>query len=241
MSSNLEGKPSSATKGVGWLAPFRDTFLTDLGKLGYAAKTLGDYQRAIDGFCAQVEARGLDAEEIGSELPAGQEWKGCIARVIEHLIDAGVMAPPSPAAPPAPGSLDELSLAYGDCLRRQRGLSVKTISIRQSVLRRLLTFRFGTAPGDLNAITRADIVSFLDSPETAAGGAGLDYKATCLRSVFGFLFATGRIQHDLALCVPRIARRGPGSLTRHLEPDKIRRLPKRASRVRTSFPRSCSI
>ena len=85
------------------------------------------YRRAIDGFCSQVEARRLDAGEIGIELPAGQERKGCIARFIEHLIDAGVMAPPSPAAPPAPGSLEDLSLAYGDWLRHQRGLSPKTV------------------------------------------------------------------------------------------------------------------
>ena len=134
-------------------------------------------------------------------------------------------APPSPAAPPAPGSLDELNLAYCDWLRRQRGLSAKTISTRQGVLRRFLTFCFGTAPGDLNTIARDDIVSFLDSPETATGRAGLDYKATCLRSVFGFLFATGRIQHNLALCVPRVAKRGSGSLTRHLEPDEIGPIP----------------
>ena len=43
VSSNLEGQQSSATKGVGWLAPHRDTFLTELGRLGYAAKTIGDY------------------------------------------------------------------------------------------------------------------------------------------------------------------------------------------------------
>ena len=170
MSSILDRERPSASKGVGWLAPYRDTFLTELGQLGYAARTIGYYQRAIDGFCAQVEARGLDAGEIGSELPAGRERKGYIARFIEHLIDAGVMAPPSPAAPPAPGSLDELSLAYCDWLRRKRGLSAKTISIRRSVLRRFLTFRFGTAPGDLNTIARDDIVSFLDSPDTATGG-----------------------------------------------------------------------
>ena len=149
MSSHHE---PSVSKGPGWLAPHRNTFLTELGQLGYAARTIGHYQRAIDEFCAQVEARGL----ISSELSAGRERKGYIARFIEHLIDAGVMAPPSPAAPPAPGSLDELSLAYCDWLRRQRGLSAKTISIRRSVLRRFLTFRFGTAPGDLNSIARDD-------------------------------------------------------------------------------------
>ena len=169
-------------------------------------KTIGDCQRAIDEFCAQIEARGLDAGEIGIELPAGQARKGCIARFIEHLIDAGVMAPPSPSLPPAPGSLDELSQAYGDWLHHHRGLSAKTISTRQGVLRRFLTFRFGTAPGDLNAIARDDIVAFLDSPDTATGTVGVDYKAMCLRSLFGFLFATGRIRHDLALSVPRVAR-----------------------------------
>jgi len=134
------------------------------------------------------------------------------------------MAPPSPAVSPAPGSLDELSQAYGDWLHHHRGLSAKTISIRQSVLRRFLTFRFGTAPGDLNTIARDDIMAFLDSPDTATGRVGVDYKAICLRRLFGFLFATGRIRHDLALSVPRVARRGSGSLTRHLQTDEIRRL-----------------
>ena len=177
--------------GRGREARYRDTFLTELGRLGYAAKTIGDYQRAIDGFCAQVEARGFDAGEIGIELPAGQERKGCIARFTEHLIDAGVMAPPSPAVSPAPGSFDELSQAYGDWLHHHRGLSAKTISIRQSVLRGFLTFRFGTTPGDLNTIARGDIAAFLDSPDTATGTArtmGIDvarYKLTA------FVLGTG--------------------------------------------------
>ena len=73
MSSHHE---PSVSKGLGWLAPHRDTFLTELGQLGYAARTIGHYQRAIDEFCAQVEARGLDAGEIGSELPVGRDRKG---------------------------------------------------------------------------------------------------------------------------------------------------------------------
>ena len=43
MSSILDRKRPSATKGVGWLAPHRDTFLTQLGRLGYAAKTIRHY------------------------------------------------------------------------------------------------------------------------------------------------------------------------------------------------------
>ena len=114
VSSILDRKRPSASKSVGWLAPYRDTFLTELRQLGYAARTIGHYQRAIDEFCAQVEVRGLDAGEIGNELPAGQERKGYIARFVEHLIDAGVMAPLPPSVPPARGSLDELNLEYAD-------------------------------------------------------------------------------------------------------------------------------
>ena len=207
-----------------WLASHRDTFLTELGRLGYAAKTIGDYRRAIDGFCLQVEARGLSAGEIGTELAAAQERKAHIKRFVAHLIDVGAMPPPSPAAPPAQGPHDALICAYGNWLRYQCGLSPKTISIRRGVLKRFLTFRFGIAPVDLNAITRDDIFAFLDAPEATAGRKGLDYKATCLRSLFGFLFATGRIRSDLSLSVPRIAKSHSGALTRHLEPEDIRRL-----------------
>ena len=53
MSSHHE---PSVSKGAGWLAPHRDTFLTELGRLGYAARTIGYYKRAINEFCAQVES-----------------------------------------------------------------------------------------------------------------------------------------------------------------------------------------
>ena len=45
-----------------------------------------------------------------------------------------------------------------------------------------------------------------------------------MRSIFGFLFATGRIQHDLARCVPRVAKLRSGTLMRHLQTEDIRRL-----------------
>ena len=141
MSSNLVHEPSSAPRGSGWLAPHGDTFLAELGGLGYAARTIGYYQSAIDGFCALVDARGLGAGEIGTEFAesrnglrgkglthAARERPRCITRFIEHLIDAGAMAPPSPAALPEPGSLAELSVAYGDWLRHQRGLSPSTVA-----------------------------------------------------------------------------------------------------------------
>ena len=58
MSSILDHEPSSVPKSAGWLAPYRDSFLTELGRFGYAARTIGNFQRAIDGFCAQFGSSG---------------------------------------------------------------------------------------------------------------------------------------------------------------------------------------
>ena len=143
---SLHHEPSPAPKGSGWLASYRDSFLTELAEFGYAARTINNYQSAIDGFCARIEARGLNVGEIGTELAATQERKEYIKRFVAHLIDAGVMPAASPTAPPALGPLDGLSLAYGDWLHHQQGLSPKTISIRQRVLKRFLTFRFDCCP-----------------------------------------------------------------------------------------------
>ncbi|MCY4646304.1 MAG: site-specific integrase [Gammaproteobacteria bacterium] len=224
MSSSLNRETSSAPGGPGLLTPHRDAFLAELRSLGYAARTVGNYRCAVDWFCARVHARDPASVDIDVELAATRQRKRLIARFIGHLIDAGVAPPPPRSAPPEPGPLDELSLAYGDWLRRQRGLAPKTVSIRQNVLRRFLTLRFDTEPGDLNAITRDDVVAFLDSPNPATGRTGADYKAMCLRSLFGFLFATGRIRRDLTSCVPRVSKPRAGALARHLEPGEVRRL-----------------
>ena len=48
-------EPFSAPKGSGWLPPYRDMFLTELSRLGYAANAIGNCQRAIDEFCRQVD------------------------------------------------------------------------------------------------------------------------------------------------------------------------------------------
>ncbi len=224
MSSSLNRETSSAPGGPGRLAPHRDAFLAELRSLGYAAKTVDDYRCAVDWFCARVHDRDPASVDVCVELAVTRQRERLIARFIGHLIDAGVAAAPRQTAPREPGPLDELSLAYGDWLRRQRGLAPKTVSIRQNVLRRFLTFRFGTQPGDLNAITRDDVAAFLDSPDPATGRTNRVYKAMCLRSMFGFLFATGSIRRDLRSCVPRVSGPRAGALARHLEPGEVRRL-----------------
>jgi integrase/recombinase XerD len=60
----------------------------------------------------------------------------------------------------------ELRLDYETYLRRQRGLSERTIFHSWRIVDRFLEFRFGKENGELSRITTTDIVRFLQPPTT---------------------------------------------------------------------------
>ena len=221
-----------------WLLALRNGFLASLVSLGLKITTVKNYARAIDWLCVEAGHRGLilpdgvdeaKFRQIRDPLPARlsdysrQLWTYALDRFIAHLVNEGAIAAvPQPA--PVPTALDTLCADYGTWLRTQRGSAPSTVKARQGKLRSFLTFRFGNAaPGDLNAITRANIVAWLE----ATGGTGLGgarSKAHSLRSLFRFLFTTGRIDQNLALCVPSIAGPRSPAPARHLSQEEVERV-----------------
>ena len=238
MSLSIQHEQSGEGAGVAWLEPHRDAYLAELGRQNYAARTIARHKCAIAAFVGQTELRGVGARDIDEavlaklrgaipELRSVSEQRhrqGCIARFIEHLADAGAIDPLPLPLPPAPESVDELSAAYGDWLRHQQGLGKSTIRQRQAFLRRFVTFRYGAVPGDLDSITPEDVQAFLDLPSKAKGGSAAGYRATPLRSLFRFLFVTGRTQRNLVLSVPRLATPRSRGLSRHLPAEAVRQL-----------------
>lgn len=236
MSSN-EHRQHTAVGIAGCLAPHRDVFLDGLGKHGYAPRTIRYYSRVTGFFCAQVELRGLDAKALDEsalaelrtavpgEMTARQQsrWGACVGRFIDHLVDAGVLAAPPPAAAPTPGSLDHLSMEYADWLRHQRGLSEATIARHQAFLKRFIGFRFGAKPGNFNDITADDILAFLAQPARTHSGRVASLP-TQLRCLCKFLFWSGKTRRNLALSIPRSARSDSSALPCHLTPDEIQQL-----------------
>ena len=91
-------------------------------------------------------------------------------------------------------------------------------------MERFLAFRFGDKLGDLNAITPDDIVAFLC--KLKAGSKPRRYKAlpSHLRSLFKFLFWSGKTRRNLANSLPRVAQTNADHLPRYLKPEEIRRL-----------------
>ena len=236
MSSN-DHRIRTAVAGAGWLAPHRDVFVEGLGKHGYAPSTIRYYRCAIDTFCAEIDIRGLGAEalewpvlaELGNTVPGEMtskersRWRSCVRRFLDHLVDAGVLAPPPPVAPPKLGSVDHLNVEYADWLRHQRGLCESTIERHQAFLKRFMTFRFGATPGNLNDIAPDDILAFVAQPAPTRSCRVVSWP-THLRSLFRFLFWSGKTRRNLALSIPRSARSDSPDLPCHLASDEIRRL-----------------
>lgn len=234
---NIDHEESVAPDGTGWLVPHRENHLNELHRLGYAVGTIIKHKRAVDLFIAQADLRAVDASDIDEavlaelrdavpELRSAAEQRYrqvCIARFVAWLASIGVIDPPPLPPPPAPGSLEHLSAAYGDWMRQQQGLGQSTIKERQAFLRRFIAFRFGAVPGDLNDITPGDIRGFLDLPVARRGRSGGGWRAIRLRSLFRFLFATGRTRMNLAFCVPRVAA-PPSRVSRHVPSGEVRQL-----------------
>ena len=234
--SKIEQPPMPG--GTGWLLPHRHAYMGELDKLGYAAHTINTHAAAVNAFIGQVDLRQVGAGQIDASVLAElrdavpklrpideqrrRQW--CIARFISWLASAGVIDPLMPPPPPAPGSLEYLTAAYGDWMRQQQGLGEGTIEVRKTALRRFITFRFGAVPGDLDDITVDDIKEFLDLPPARKGrGPGVVTRASHLRHFLRFLYATGRTRLNLALLVPRVTKRA-SRLSRHLSPREIRLL-----------------
>ena len=219
MSSKTDHDAAARSAG-GWLTPFRVSFLTGLNRQGYAPATIRAYEWSIIRLQAEIGARGLGAGDMDAGIlkevgDAALARFSTVSRRIRdaqlrsfavHLAAEGAIAAPPPVSEPSPGRLGRLCQAYGDWLRRHRGLGPSAIRYRQWFLKRFLTFRFGAEPGDLDSIGADDIRAFLALPPgRPSTGPGLACRASGLRCLFRFMFATGLTRADLELCVPKVA------------------------------------
>lgn len=113
---------------------------------------------------------------------------------------------------------------YESYLRRQRGLSERTIFHSWRYADRFLTYRFGAQCGDPSQIRPADIVGFLQHL-TGRGKPFRDKSAAPhLRNFCRYLFRAGKTSTNLALGIPRVAQRYAARLPRHLTPEQVETL-----------------
>jgi len=119
------------------------------------------------------------------------------------------------------GHVAELRHDYEDYLRRQRGLSERTIGHCWRFADRFLVFRFGEGDVELGAITAVDIVGFLQKLTAREAPFRDKTPPTHLRNFLQYLFRRGLTPTNLALGVPSVAQRYGVRLPRHLSPEQV--------------------
>jgi site-specific recombinase XerD len=213
----------------------RSEFLKRVEEQGYSAWALRQFERTADRFIVEAERLGLSqlvvtgqsVEGMSDEVldSASEGTRRCAAhhrsRFIDYLVEVGVarrcVATPLPETP-----RERLRREYQAYLRLQRGVSDSTAYHCVRFCERFLSFRFGEGLGDLNQVTPDDVVAFL--VELGERASRDKTPPTHLRSLFQFLFWSGKTVKNLADGVPRVARPQPQNLPRYLPPTEVQRL-----------------
>lgn len=231
--SSLSNQNLENVDAAQWLDAHRRRFLHGLSQQGFARESLWRCERAISHFGTVIANRDIDGGQLGpkqitrlrtraleSAKPTLRNWmKFYLDRFIDDLVDAGVARRPVPKSQ-VMTALDRLGKEYEAYLRHQRGVSESTIYHYLHLFKRFMAFRFGERLGNLNDIKPDDIVTFLRELMQRR-----DKKPpTLLRSLFRFLFWSGKTRRDLTVCVPRVRHSRQSNLPRHLKPETIERL-----------------
>jgi integrase/recombinase XerD len=198
----------------------------------YSAATLLKYSQCINALSRQMNTLNVDLKDLDDnravDLIAQLEPlayrsthnKFIVRSFIRFLTTLGVVKSP-PEAAPADTVLGRLKRDYEEYLRRQRGLSERTIFQSWRCADRFLAFRFGKEIGDLSEIRAIDIAGFLQQVTTRRSPFRDKTLSSHLRNFLRYLFKAGQTTTNLALGTPSVAQRYGRRLPRHLTAEQV--------------------
>lgn len=210
-------------------------FLQELLDQDYAADTIKRYRQGIEVLAGAMHEAGVRLPELDETLAeelVRQARRGTrhstysvstVRRFVRFLRENGTGKPlPPPTAKEV--ARTALKRDYETYLRRQRGLSERTIYHCWRHADRFLAFRFGDEVGDLSQIGSADVAAYLQH----LTGRTTPYrdKSVCthLRSFFRYLFKAGRTPANLAQGILGVPQRYDARLPRHLTCEEVEKL-----------------
>jgi site-specific recombinase XerD len=209
--------------------PYLDSFAASFAAANYTARTIKAYRqlarklgRLMDGAGIEPSALTPDvADQLArTELPGPANklrFHHFARRFAEHLIDIAV-AQPVPLTE-AQATRVKLLADFETYLEKQRGLSPRTIYHTLRFANRFLDHRFGNAMINPGSLRPADAIGFI---EHVLSGVRRDKTVvTHVRIFLQYLFGCGATTTNLALSVPKTAKRWGARLPRHLMPDGV--------------------
>jgi integrase/recombinase XerD len=206
-------------------------FIDDMVRLDHAESTVKLYLSCINDIAKAMDATGIaacDLDEIRAiELVAGMDWiqsrqtyaRFMLKRFVHFLSERGVTRE-RPALSPKEAARLELRGAYEDYLRRQRGLSERTIIDSWRFAEQFLDFCFPDDFDEPGKISARDIASFLQARVVQRAPRDKTVPSH-LRNFFRYLFKAGKTATNLANAVPRVAQRFGTRLPRHLSLEQV--------------------
>jgi integrase/recombinase XerD len=208
-----------------YLAAFEQTYAAE----NYQDRTIVAYRRLTRKFGAVLDEADIApssvtldrVEPLTRDLP--RERKNTIRldtiarRFVQHLVDIGVAQP----VPLTEAAIARAALLaeFETYLVKQRGLSPRTIYHTLRFAHRLLDYRFGDVAIDPGRLRPADVIGFIE--HVLAGARSDKTVATHVRIFLQYLFACGTTATNLALSIPKTAKRWAARLPRHLSPDGV--------------------
>jgi len=216
-----------------YLERLLDGYRAELERVNYSKATIEEYQGAVRRLWQIMRARGVRVVDLTPNLAGDlvrheptrvgrRPYAVTIARRFAGFLAARGVAKPSIAPTARELARAELRREYEDYLRRQRGLSDRTIADCWRFADRFLTYRFGEADTAFSAITPRDVAAFLHGLYSRKAPYRDKTPPTHLRNFFQYLFKRGLTQGNLALCVLSVAQQPyDARLPRHLTPAQV--------------------
>jgi site-specific recombinase XerD len=147
--------------------------------------------------------------------------RAALKRLLSVLRAAGTIVP---AALPPISSQEQIFVAFGDYLMRERGLASKTIIHHLPFIRRFLREVCPAGASDLGKISQEDVTRYIE--RHARDWSPASGKAMCwsLRAFLRYLYHRGLNPLALAGCVPSIRRWKLASLPTYLSAAQVQKV-----------------
>jgi site-specific recombinase XerD len=206
-------------------------FVDEMVEHDHAESTVKIYLSCVNDVAKAMHAAGIAASDLDEaraiELVAAMGWiksretyaRFMMKRFVRFLAERGA-ARERPALSPKEAARLEMRVAYEDYLRRQRGLSERTIIDSWRFAEQILDFRFPDGADDLGNLSAGDIARFLQARVIQRAPRDKTVPSH-LRNFFRYLFKTGETVTNLANAVPRVAQRFGTRLPRHLSLEQV--------------------
>ena len=211
------------------LDPYVDSFMQSFAVANYTAGTIRTYRCLARKLGRLMDVDGIEpsaltpalADRLARREAMGPDNKVRLhhfaRRFAEHMIDIGVVErPPLTEAQVARAALLADFEMY---LVKQRGLSARSVLQATGLARRFLDHRFGDAMIDPSRLRPADAIGFIEHVMVVARRDKT--VVSNLRIFLQYLFGRGATSTNLALSLPKAAKRWSTRLPRHLSPEGV--------------------